>query len=103
MKVHISERKNKMKNIPTISYGLMAEVVRTIEHLKTFNFTNISEIREKLNVYNSYDDYCDFTFSLGDSEIVIEGSYYIGDNGEITLSDFFSVFNSEVELLLEVD
>lgn len=92
-----------MKNIPTISYGLMVETLRTIKHLKSFNFVNLSEVSERVDVYNSYDDYCDFTFSLGDSEIVVEGSYYIGDNGEITLSDFFSVFNSEAELLLEVD
>ncbi len=92
-----------MKNIPTISYGLMAEVVRTIEHLKTFNFTDLSEVSERLDVYDFGEYYCDFTFSLGDSEIVIEGSYYIGDKGNITLSDCFSVFNSEAELLLEVD
>lgn len=92
-----------MKNIPTISYGLMAEVVRTVEHLKTFNFTNLSEVSERLDVYDSGEYYRDFTFSLGDSEIIIEGSYYIGDKGETTLSDCFSVFNSEAELLLEVD
>lgn len=92
-----------MKNVPTISYGLMTEVVRTIEHLKTFNFTELSEVSERVDVYNSYDDYCDFRFSLGDSEIVIVGSYYIGDHDEVALSDCFSVFNSEAELLLEVD
>lgn len=92
-----------MKNIPTISYGLIAETVRTIERLKSFNFTNLSEVSERVSVYNSYDDYCDFTFSLVDSEIVVSGSYYIENNGEITLSDFFSVFNSDAERLLEID
>lgn len=92
-----------MKNVPTISYGVMAEVVRIIEHLKSFNFTDLSEIREKVAVYDLGEDYCDFTFSFADSEIIVEGSYYIGDHDEVALSDCFSVFNTNGDRLLEID
>lgn len=86
-----------------ISYNGMKEIIDTIDYLKSLNPASFEEVAQIQNlfVYDEGIDYCDFTCGTGNSGLIVEGSFCRDENGTITLSPSFSVYDENGEFIFE--